>query len=139
MTATATGRQTNGSDTNRDQINTRLDHNFNANHKLSFVYTWERGRNMSTTELQALGRDLFYWYPPKPGVHIDADNGRVRRPFRAACGQRPSADAEVHDHAAVRRHCIRRHFQHRLVAGNERSDPTVVVGQFNSKMTRDAH
>jgi len=38
----------NGNDTNRDQFNTRLDHNFNANHKLSFVYTWERGRNMAT-------------------------------------------------------------------------------------------
>ncbi|PYS52695.1 MAG: hypothetical protein DMG13_15230 [Acidobacteria bacterium] len=38
----------NGNDTNRDQFNTRIDHNFNANHKLSFVYTWERGRNMST-------------------------------------------------------------------------------------------
>jgi carboxypeptidase family protein len=38
----------NGVDTNRDQFNTRIDHNFNANHKLSFVYTWERGRNMST-------------------------------------------------------------------------------------------
>ena len=34
-----------------------------------------RGRNMSTTELSALGRDLFYWYPPKPGVHIDAEEG----------------------------------------------------------------
>src|SRR3989441_13263027 len=38
----------NGNDTNRDQFNTRLDHNFNAQHKLSFVYTWERGRNMAT-------------------------------------------------------------------------------------------
>src|SRR5438132_4508438 len=38
----------NGLDTNRDQVNMRIDHNFNANHKLSFVYTWERGRNMST-------------------------------------------------------------------------------------------
>ena len=38
----------NGNDTNRDQFNVRLDHNFNANHKLSFVYTWERGRNMAT-------------------------------------------------------------------------------------------
>jgi len=38
----------NGNDTNRDQFNTRIDHNFNANHKLSFVYTWERGRNYST-------------------------------------------------------------------------------------------
>ena len=34
-----------------------------------------RGRNMSTNELTALGRDLFYWYPPKPGVHIDATEG----------------------------------------------------------------
>lgn len=34
-----------------------------------------RGRNMSTTELQTLGRDLFYWYPPKPGVTIDATEG----------------------------------------------------------------
>jgi enoyl-CoA hydratase/carnithine racemase len=34
-----------------------------------------RGRNMSTGELQALGRDLFYWYPPKPGVVIDATEG----------------------------------------------------------------
>src|SRR2546422_3136497 len=38
----------NGNDTNRDQVNMRLDHNFSASHKLSFVYTWERGRNMST-------------------------------------------------------------------------------------------
>jgi hypothetical protein len=30
---------------NRDQFNVRLDHNFNASHKLSFVYTWERGLN----------------------------------------------------------------------------------------------
>ncbi|PYS35098.1 MAG: hypothetical protein DMG14_27840 [Acidobacteria bacterium] len=37
----------NGNDTNRDQFNTRIDHNFNAQNKLSFVYTWERGRNMS--------------------------------------------------------------------------------------------
>src|SRR5438093_1427054 len=38
----------NGLDTNRDQFNTRIDHNFSAHHKLSLVYTWERGRNMST-------------------------------------------------------------------------------------------
>src|SRR2546425_6396116 len=38
----------NGNDTNRDQFNTRLDHNFSSNHKLSVVYTWERGRNMAT-------------------------------------------------------------------------------------------
>src|SRR5437867_10017875 len=38
----------NGNDTNPNQFNTRIDHNFNANHKLSFVYTWERGRNMAT-------------------------------------------------------------------------------------------
>ena len=41
----------NGNDTNRDQFNTRLDHNFNANNKLSFVYTWERGRNHSIQTL----------------------------------------------------------------------------------------
>ena len=35
----------NGSDVNRDQFNTRIDHNFNANHKLSFVYTSERSLN----------------------------------------------------------------------------------------------
>jgi hypothetical protein len=38
----------NGNDTNRDQFNTRIDHNFNSRHKLSGVYTWERGRNMAT-------------------------------------------------------------------------------------------
>src|SRR4029077_15983863 len=38
----------NGSDTNRDQFNMRLDHNFNTNHKLSFTYTYERGLNHST-------------------------------------------------------------------------------------------
>lgn len=38
----------NGNDTNRDQFNTRIDHSFNANNKFSFVYTWERGRNMAT-------------------------------------------------------------------------------------------
>jgi hypothetical protein len=32
----------NGYDTNRDQFNLRLDHNFNSKHKLSFVYTYER-------------------------------------------------------------------------------------------------
>jgi hypothetical protein len=34
-----------GYDTNRDQINWRLDHNFSAKHKLSVNYTWERGKN----------------------------------------------------------------------------------------------
>ncbi len=34
-----------------------------------------RGRNMSVAELTALGQDLFYWYPPKPGVTIDATAG----------------------------------------------------------------
>lgn len=34
-----------------------------------------RGRNMSTGELQALGSDLFYWYPPKPGVQMDGAEG----------------------------------------------------------------
>jgi len=38
----------NGNDTNRDQFNARIDHNFNAKHKVSLVYTWERGRNMAT-------------------------------------------------------------------------------------------
>jgi len=34
--------------TNRDQFNMRLDHQFNANHKLNVVYTWERGLNNTT-------------------------------------------------------------------------------------------
>lgn len=34
-----------------------------------------RGRNMSVRELDALGDDVFYWYPPKPGVTIDATEG----------------------------------------------------------------
>ena len=34
-----------GYDTNRDQINWRLDHSFSAKHKLSVNYTWERGKN----------------------------------------------------------------------------------------------
>lgn len=34
-----------------------------------------RGRDMSVAEFNALGRDLFYWYPPKPGVTIDATAG----------------------------------------------------------------
>jgi hypothetical protein len=38
----------NGNDTNRDQFNARVDHNFNSSHKLSFIYTYERGRNMAT-------------------------------------------------------------------------------------------
>ena len=32
----------NGVDTNRDQFNMRVDHNFNSKHKLSFIYTTER-------------------------------------------------------------------------------------------------
>jgi hypothetical protein len=35
----------NGTDINRKQFNTRIDHNFNANHKLSFIYTYERTAN----------------------------------------------------------------------------------------------
>ncbi|PYS36574.1 MAG: hypothetical protein DMG14_24130, partial [Acidobacteria bacterium] len=35
-------------ETNRDQFNARIDHNFNANHKLSVVYTWERDSGMTT-------------------------------------------------------------------------------------------
>lgn len=34
-----------------------------------------RGRDMSVAEFNALSRDLFYWYPPKPGVAIDATVG----------------------------------------------------------------
>ncbi|MBI4497380.1 MAG: enoyl-CoA hydratase/isomerase family protein [Chloroflexi bacterium] len=34
-----------------------------------------RGRNMSVAELNALGRDLFYWYPAKKGVVWDAAEG----------------------------------------------------------------
>ena len=34
-----------------------------------------RGRNMSVGELDALGRDLFYWWPPKPGVITDPAAG----------------------------------------------------------------
>src|SRR5437867_3021917 len=38
----------NGYDTNRDQFNMRLDHNFNSHHKLSFTHTYERGLNETT-------------------------------------------------------------------------------------------
>jgi hypothetical protein len=38
----------NGYDTNRDQFNTRIDHHFNTNHKLSFTATYERGLNHTT-------------------------------------------------------------------------------------------
>jgi hypothetical protein len=34
-----------GDQSNRDQFNMRLDHNFNQDHKASFVYTWERNLN----------------------------------------------------------------------------------------------
>jgi enoyl-CoA hydratase/carnithine racemase len=34
-----------------------------------------RGRNMSVGELDALGRDLFYWWPPKSGVVTDPAEG----------------------------------------------------------------
>ena len=34
-----------------------------------------RSRNMSVAELNALGRDLFYWYPAKKGVVWDATEG----------------------------------------------------------------
>jgi hypothetical protein len=33
---------------NRDQVNLRIDHNFNSAHKASFVYTYERGMNHTT-------------------------------------------------------------------------------------------
>jgi hypothetical protein len=41
------GAGSNIEENNRDQFNTRLDHNFNSNHKLSFVYTYERTWNMT--------------------------------------------------------------------------------------------
>src|SRR5688572_23859392 len=34
---------------NRDQINLRVDHNFNAANKLSFVYSWENSKNRAET------------------------------------------------------------------------------------------
>lgn len=34
-----------------------------------------RGRDLSLAEREALGNDLFYWYPPKPGVVMDATEG----------------------------------------------------------------
>lgn len=34
-----------------------------------------RGRNISVSELDALGSDLFYWYPAKSGVTINATEG----------------------------------------------------------------
>ena len=37
-----------GQDTNRDQYNARIDHNFNANHKLSFSLTKEKDWSMTT-------------------------------------------------------------------------------------------
>jgi hypothetical protein len=38
----------NGYDTNRDQINIRGDHNFNAKHKFSVIYTYERDLDMTS-------------------------------------------------------------------------------------------
>jgi hypothetical protein len=35
---------------NRDQINVRIDHNFNSSHKLSFVHQWEDSENMATAQ-----------------------------------------------------------------------------------------
>jgi enoyl-CoA hydratase len=46
-----------------------------------------RGRDMSTAEVQRLGRDLFYWYPPKPGV--DADFAAGARAFIESRRARP--------------------------------------------------
>ena len=37
--------QGNGFDINRDQFDTRIDHSFNANYKLSFIYTYEHDLN----------------------------------------------------------------------------------------------
>jgi hypothetical protein len=37
----------NGFDTNRDQVNLRVDHNFNTNHKLSVVYTYEHDSGLT--------------------------------------------------------------------------------------------
>src|SRR5688572_8367769 len=37
-----------GNDTNRDQYNVRIDHNFNAKHKASFSGSWERNSAQST-------------------------------------------------------------------------------------------
>jgi hypothetical protein len=37
-----------GNDTNRDQYNVRIDHNFNAKHKATFSGSWERNSAQST-------------------------------------------------------------------------------------------
>jgi enoyl-CoA hydratase/carnithine racemase len=34
-----------------------------------------RSRDLPTGEVLRLGRDLFYWFPPKPGVQIDTNEG----------------------------------------------------------------
>ena len=50
-------------ETNRDQFNARIDHNFNANHKLSVVFTWERDSGMTTQARTPGSRDSlrFLW------------------------------------------------------------------------------
>jgi hypothetical protein len=67
----------NGYDTNRDQFNLRLDHNFNANHKLSFIYTWERDLDTTTQAGIAFWPGGYYGETGK-----DACCSQTRRPAR---------------------------------------------------------
>jgi hypothetical protein len=59
-------------DQDRDQINTRIDHNFSSGHKFSFVYTWERDYGITTEA------GIMNW----PGGY----NGKAQRTPRLATG-----------------------------------------------------
>src|SRR5215471_10259872 len=63
----------NGTDLNRDQVNVRVDHNFNASHKLSAVYTYEK--DCCHTQSSGL--------PSWPGGYYGAA-GRTPRVFTAS-------------------------------------------------------
>jgi hypothetical protein len=69
--------QGNGVQTNRDQFNTRIDHQFDANNKFSFIYTFERGLNQASLQESRSGREVitatttsgpccttFHWFQP---------------------------------------------------------------------------
>ncbi len=59
-------------DQDRDQFNTRIDHNFNSSHKFSFVYTWEHDFGITTEA------GIMNW----PGGY----NGKADRHPRLATG-----------------------------------------------------
>jgi len=83
---------------NRDQMNFRIDHNFNSNNKVSFVYQWENSENMADAQ------GIHAW----PGAEtFDGQNNKYPRVYNFSFVSTPSATMVNEFRAGYRLHNIK--------------------------------